>query len=177
MEVTKFAVMILFASCMSAAWAVPAFEGVTFDKQSTLCNAINTRATVVPDGSGISVLFDKMQIEAGGKSREHDRMRCDMTLKFAAKLDAPVTIQMDVRGDVDLTGGGAASATVAMHGRKQMLNFDMKDDAGFHRVMVNLPKGAKKLDMTFEASAKGDSPDSSALIAIDSLEAVFESKP
>ena len=177
MKVTKFALMVLFASCMSAAWAAPAFDSLSFGKQSTRCDSNSTRATTAPDGSAFSILFDKVNAEGGTKIRGRDRARCDVTLKLAAPLNVPATIQMDVRGVIHLTGKGMASATLAMHGRKQMLNFDAKDDAGFHRVMVNLPKGAKKLDMTFEASAKGDSPDSSALIAIDSLEAVFESKP
>lgn len=174
MKVTKFAVMILFASCMSAAWAAPTFESVTFGKLSTRCDTGSARATIVPDGGGISVAFDQMQAQADTRPRGHDRVRCDVSLKLAAPLEEPAAIQMDVRGAIHLTGKGMASATLAMHGHKQALNFDAKDDAGFQRVIVNLPKGAKKLDMTFEASAKGDFPDSSALIAIDSLEAVFE---
>lgn len=180
MERSKLNKLIFALYCtvfFTSAFAQPTFESMTFGKQSTHCDAKSARATVVPDSSGVSVVFDKMQAEAGTKSLGHDRTRCVATLKFTAPLNEPVTIQMDVRGTIYLTGGGAASATVAMHGRKQALNFDAKDDAGFQRVIVNLPKGAKKLDMTFEASAKGTFPDSTALIAIDSLEAVIESKP
>lgn len=164
----------LLACCASTTFAGPMFVSVTFGKRSTGCDAQSARATIVPDGSGISVLFDKMRAEAGTKNHGHDRIRCDVTLKLATPLEAPSAIQMDVRGMVDLTGEGAASATLTMHGRKQTLNFDAKDDAGFQRVIVNLPKGAKKVDLTFEASAKGKFPDSTALIAIDSLDIGFE---
>ena len=173
MKVTKFAVMILFASCMSAAWAAPTFDSVTFGKQSTHCDAKNTRGTVVPDGSGISIFFDKMQIEAGGTAHKHERMRCDVTLKLTAPLDAPVTIQMDVRGMVDLTGGGTASATVTYLGHTEPVRFQWKDDGGIDRIKINLPKGTHQLGLSFEASAKGKFSDSTALIAIDSLEAVL----
>lgn len=169
--------LAIFMLGSTPAFAGPTFESVTFGKQSTHCDAQSARATVVPDGGGISVAFDLMQAQAGAKQRGHDRVRCDVSLKLATPLKELAAIQMDVRGVIHLTGKGMASATLAMHGRKQALNFDAKDDAGFQRVIFNLPKGAKKLDMTFEASAKGDFPDSSALIAIDSLEAVFESKP
>jgi hypothetical protein len=171
------AVLAVLLTCSISAFAGPTFESVIFGKQSTHCDAKSARATVVPDGSGISVLFDKMRAEAGTKNHGHDRIRCDVTLKLATPLEAPSAIQMDVRGMVDLTGEGAASATLTMHGRKQTLNFDAMDDAGFQRVIVNLPKGAKKVDLTFEASAKGKFPDSTALIAIDSLDIGVESRP
>lgn len=162
---------------LSTVWAAPAFESMSVGEKSSHCDAQSARETIAPDGRAITILFDKVQAEVGVRMRRHDRARCDIALIFSAPLETPLAIQIDVRGAIYLFGGGTASATVAMHERKQMLNFDMKDDAGFHRVIFNLPEGAKKLDMTFEASAKGDFPDSSALIAIDSLEAVFESKP
>lgn len=161
-------------ACCNSAFAGPMFKNMTFGKQSTHCDASSTRATTAPDGSAFSILFDQMQVQAGTKQLGHNRVRCDVTLNLAAPLEAPSTIQMDVRGAVHLTGTGAASATVTMHGRKQALNFDAMDDAGSQRVIVNLPKGTKKLDMTFEASAKGKFPDSTALIAIDSLDIGFE---
>lgn len=166
-----FAVLLV---CCNSAFAGPMFKSVTFGKQSTHCDASSTRATAAPDGSAFSILFDQMQVQAGTKQRGHDRVRCDVTLNLAAPLETPSAIQMDVRGAIHLTGKGAASATVAMHGRKQALNFDAMDDAGFQRVIVNLPKGAKKLELSFEASAKGQFPESTALIAIDSLDIGFE---
>ena len=157
-------------------FAAPAFDSLSFGKQSTRCDSNSTRATTAPDGSAFSILFDKVMAEGGTKMRGHGSVRCDVMLKFAAPLEAPAAIQMDVRGAIHLTGRGIASATLTMHGHKQALNFDAKDDAGFQRVIANLPKGAKKLDMTFEAFAKGQYPDATALIAIDSLEVVFEQK-
>lgn len=166
-----FAVLVLGST---PAFAGPTFESVTFGKQSTHCNAGSARATVVPDGSGISILFDKMQAQSGVKGREQLNVRCDVTLNLAAPLEAPATILMDVRGAIHISGYGTASATVALQGHKQALRFDAKGADGVQRLTINLPKGAKKLDMTFEASAQGKQPDSSALAAIDSLDIGFE---
>lgn len=159
---------------LSTVWAAPAFESMSVGEKSTHCDAQSARETIAPDGRAITILFDKVQAEVGVRMRRHDRARCDIALIFSAPLETPLAIQIDVRGAIYLFGGGTASATVTMHGRKQALNFDAKDDAGFHRVMVNLPKGAKKLELSFEASAKGQFPESTALIAIDSLDIGFE---
>lgn len=174
--VMRMATMAALMLCCVSAFAGPTFESVTFGKQSTHCDAKSARATVVPDGGGISIFFDKMQIEAGGTAHKHERMRCDVTLKLTAPLDAPVTIQMDVRGMIHLTGGGAASASVTYLGHTEPVRFQWKDDDGIDRISIRLPKGAQQLGLSFEASAKGKFPDSTALIAIDSLDIVLKEK-
>jgi hypothetical protein len=96
-----------------------------------------------------------------------------VTLKLAAPLDAPETVQMDVALQSLLSEGASASATVEMLGHKQALNLDaMKNRNGVfsQRVTANLPKGAQKLDMIFELSIKGGVPGSSSRISIDELD-------
>lgn len=44
------------------------------------------------------------------------------------------------------------------------------------RMTIKLPKGARQLDFSIEAAAHGEPPDSTAIIAIGSLDIVFERK-
>ena len=169
---------LIFALCCVAfptlAFAGPTFESVTFGKQSTHCDAKNASRTIVLDGRGVSVFFDKMLIEVGSKASGTERMRCDVTLKLAAPLEAPAVIQIDVRGDSLLSGKGTTAATFSMLGRKEEINFHPMDDAGVQRFSATLPKGARQLDFTIEASAQGAYPNSTALIFIGSLDIGFE---
>lgn len=168
---------IAFATLLlgsTSAFAGPTFESVTFGKQSTHCDAKNASRTIVLNGRGVSVFFDKMLIEVGSKVSGTEHMRCDVTLKLAAPLEAPAVIEIDVHGDSLLSGKGTTSATFTMLGRKEELRFQWKDDAGVDRMVAQLPKGAQQLDFTIEASAQGAYPDSTALIFIGSLDIGFE---
>jgi len=162
--------------CSTTAFAGPTFESVTFGKQSTHCDAKNASVSIMLEGRGIIIGFDKMLIEIGSKASGTERMRCDVTLKLAAPLEAPAVIQIDVRGDSLLSGKGATAATFTMLGRKEEINFHPMDDAGVQRFSAKLPKGAGQLDFTIEASAQGTYPESTALIFIGSLDIVFERK-
>jgi hypothetical protein len=160
--------------CSDPAFAGPTFESVTFGKHSTHCDTKNASVSIKHEGRGIIVGFDKMLIEVGSKASGTEHMRCDVTLKLAAPLDAPAVIQIDVRGDSLLTGKGTTAATFTMLGRKEEINFHPIDDAGVQRFSAKLPKGARQLDFTIEASAQGSYPDSTALIFIGSLDIGFE---
>ena len=160
--------------CSTLAFAGPTFESVTFGKLSTHCEAKNTLVNIVPDGSGISLQFGNLQARAGMNAVEPNRVRCDLSLKLAEPLEAPASIQAGVSGLLQLAGHGAASASISLNGHKQRLRFDAKDADGFDRVTVTLPKGVNKLDISFEAVATSESPNSTALVAIDSLDVEIE---
>lgn len=160
--------------CSTTAFAGPTFESVTFGKHSTHCDAKNASVSIKHEGRGIIVGFDKMLVEVGSKASGTEHMRCDVTLKLAAPLEAPAVIEIDVHGDSLLSGKGATEATFTMLGRKDQLRFQWKDDAGVDRMTAKLPKGAWQLDFTIEASAQGTYPDSTALIFIGSLDIGFE---
>lgn len=170
------AALAVLLLCSASAFAGPTFESVTFGKQSTHCDAKNASVSIMLEGRGIIVGFDKMLIEIGSKVSGTERMRCDVTLKLAAPLEAPAVIQIDVIGDSLLSGKGATAATFTMLGRKEEINFHPIDDAGVQRFSAQLLKGARQLDFTIEASAQGAYPDSTALIFIGSLDIVFERK-
>ncbi|MEI7457453.1 MAG: hypothetical protein WCK93_12095 [Nitrosomonadales bacterium] len=160
--------------CSAPAFAGPTFENVTFGKQSTRCDDSNSSRSIVLDGRGIIVGFNKVRAKVSEKNPEHDAARCDVTLKLAAPLEAPAVIQIDVSGVDRAKGKGAASATVTYLGRTEPLRFQWKDDAGIDRISAKLPQGALQLDLSFEIMADGQYPDSTALIHIDSLDIVFE---
>jgi hypothetical protein len=162
--------------CSAPAFAGPTFESVTFGKQSTRCDESNTSRTIVLDGRGASVFFNKLRAKVGEKNPAHDAARCDVTLKLAAPLDAPAVIQIDVSGVDRAKGNGATSATATYLGRKEVINFHPIDDVGVQRINAKLPKGAQQLDLSFEITADGQYPDSTALIHIDSLDIGFERK-
>ena len=61
--------------CSTLAFAGPTFESVTFGKQSTHCDAKNASRSIVLDGRGVSVFFDKMLIEVGSKASGTERKR------------------------------------------------------------------------------------------------------
>jgi len=161
-------------ACCNSAFAGPTFESVMFGKQSTHCDAKNSSVSIMLEGRGIIVGFDKMLIEVGSKTSGTEHMRCDVSLKLAAPLEASAVVQIDVHGDSLLSGKGTTSATFTILGRKEEINFHPMDDAGVQRFSVKLPKGAGQLDFTIEASAQGTYPDSTALIFIGSLDIVFE---
>lgn len=160
--------------CSASAFAGPTFESVTFGAQSTRCDDSNSSHSIVLEGRGIIVGFNKLRAKVGEKNPEHDAARCDVTLKLAAPLEAPAVIQIDVTGVDRVKGNGAASASVTYLGRTEPLRFQWKDDAGIDRINAKLPKGAQQLDLSFEITADGQYPDSTALIHIDSLDIVFE---
>jgi len=172
----RFWIVVLsaFTLCSASAYAGPTYENVTFGKQSTHCDAKNASVSIMLEGRGIIVGFDKMLIEVGSKANGTERMRCDVTLKLAAPLEASAVIQIDVHGDSLLSGKGTTSAIFTMLGRKEAINFHPMDDAGVQRFSAKLPKGAQQLDFTIEASAQGTYPDSTALIFIGSLDIGFE---
>ena len=169
---TVVSAVLLFGS--APAFAGPTFESVTFGKHSTHCDAKNASVSIKHEGRGIIVGFDQMLVEVGSKASGTEHMRCDVTLKLAAPLEAPAVIEIDVHGDSLLSGKGATEATFTMLGRKEQLRFQWKDDAGVDRMTAKLPKGAWQLDFTIEASAQGAYPDSTALIFIGSLDLGFD---
>lgn len=170
----RIVIMAVLMLCSASAFAEPKFESVTFGKHSTHCDEKNASVSIMLEGRGIIVGFDKMLIEVGSKASGTERMSCDVTLKLAAPLEAPAVIEIDVHGDSLLSGKGTTSATFTMLGRKEQLRFQWKDDAGVDRMTAKLPKGAQQLDFTIEASAQGTYPDSTALIFIGSLDIGFE---
>ena len=174
--VIRIVTMAALMVCSVSACAEPTFESVTFGKQPTRCDESNTSRTIKHEGRGIIVGFNKVRAKVGKKNPEHDAARCDVTLKLAAPLEAPVVIQFDVHGDFWVTGNGTTTAFVTMLGRREVLNFHPMDDAGVQRFSAKLPKGAQQLDFTIEIAAIGKHPDSTALIFVDSLDIGFEQK-
>ncbi len=167
---------LLVVACLlgvSTAWASPAFKSVEFVRHSTKCSAGNAGVTLVPDGSGVSVLFGGLKAEATSRKRDHDRLRCDVIFKLAAPVDAPTRIQLDVRGAISVVGKARAGASIAIQGRKNTLALDSLDPAKTSFV-TTIPKGAKKLEISFTGFAKGKYPASSALVAIDSVDVIFK---
>jgi hypothetical protein len=171
--IAAFTILLL---CSASAFAGPTFESVTFGKQSTRCDESNTSRSIVLDGRGVSVFFNKFRAKVSEKNPAQDAARCDVVLKLVAPLEAPAVIQVDVRGVDRVKGNGATSATVTYLGRTEPLRFQWKDDAGIDRISAKLPKGAQQLDLSFEITAEGQYPDSTALIHIDSLDIGFERK-
>lgn len=172
----RIAAMVALGLCSISAFAGPMFESVTFGKQSTRCDESNSSHSIVLEGRGIIVGFNKLRAKVSEKNPEHDAARCDVTLKLAAPLEAPAVIQIDVRGVDRAKGNGATTATVTYMGRTEPLRFQWKDDAGIDRINAKLDKGAQQLDLSFEITADGQYPDSTSLIHIDSLDIVFERK-
>lgn len=172
----RTAAMVALLICSAPAFAAPIFESVTFGKQSTRCDEGNTSRTIVLDGRGASVFFNKLRAKVGEKNPAHDTARCDVTLKLAAPLEAPAVIQVDVRGVDQVKGNGVASAIVTYLGSTEVINFHPMDDVGVQRISAKLDKGAQQLDLSFEITAEGQYPDSTALIHIDSLDIGFERK-
>jgi hypothetical protein len=91
-------------------FAGPTFESVTFGKQSTRCDASNSGGTIVLEGRGASVFFNKLRAKISEKNPVHDAARCDVTLKLTATLEAPAVILIDVHG-VDLWAVRSATVT------------------------------------------------------------------
>ena len=172
----RTAAMAALMLCSASAFAGPTFESVTFGKQSTRCDESNTSRSIMLEGRGIIVGFNKLRAKVSEKNPAHDTARCDVTLKLAAPLEAPAVIQIDVSGVDRIKGKGVVSATVIYLGRKEVINFNPMDDVGVQRISAKLDKGAQQLDLSFEITADGQYPDSTSLIHIDSLDIVFERK-
>lgn len=171
MRVVAMAALML---CCVSAFAGPMFESVTFGAQSTRCDESNTSRSIMLEGRGIIVGFNKFRAKVSEKNPAHDSARCDVTLKLAVPLEAPAVILIDVHGVDRVKGKGAASATVTYLGRTEVINFHPMDDVGVQRISAKLDKGAQQLDLSFEITADGQYPDSTALIHIDSLDIGFE---
>lgn len=154
--------------------SIPAFKCVVFKSGSTHCDSRKARASVTDDGNAISVLFDKMKVEGGAKKRGHDRARCELIFKLVSPLEATAEVQFDVRGAVVKIGKGSASAAIEIRGHRQSLVLD-SDNPEANMFITILPKGAKRLNVSLVASAKGKHPESSAMVAIDSIEAIIRS--
>ena len=152
----------------------PTFESVSFGKQSTHCDEKSDSRSIMHEGRSIIVGFNRMKAGVSTKARFPDRVRCDVTLKLTTPLEAPAVIEIDVHGDSRVTGSGTTSATFTMLGRKDEINFHPMDDAGVQRFAAKLPKGAQQLDFSIEATAHGEPPDSTAIIAIGSLDIGFD---
>lgn len=172
--VMRMVTMVALMLCCVSAFAEPTFESVTFGAQSTRCDESNTSRSIMLEGRGIIVGFNKFRAKVSEKNPEHDAARCDVTLKLAAPLEAPAVILIDVSGVDRVKGKGAASASVTYLGRKEPLRFQWKDDAGVDRISAKLDRGAQQLDLSFEITADGQYPDSTALSHIDSLDIGFE---
>ena len=162
----------IFIFGSSLAVAAPAFKDITFGSKSTHCGPADARATTAPDGGVISVLFDKLQAEAGTAKRNHGRVRCDLTLRLASPVDAATKVQLDVRGAINKTARATASSTISIRELAHPLTFSDPDAAGTSRYVTTLPKGARKLSVSFVATARAKNPES-ALVSIDSLDVVF----
>lgn len=174
--VMRMATIAALMLCCVSAFAGTTFDSVTFGKQSTHCDEKSDSRSIMHEGRGVIVGFNRMKAGVSMKARFQDRVRCDVTLKLTAPLEAPVVIEIDVHGDSRVTGNGTASATFSAQGRTEQLRFQWKDDAGVDRMTIKLPKGARQLDFSIEATAHGEPPDSTAIISIGSLDIGFEQK-
>ena len=150
----------------------PAFKDITFGNKSTHYGSAKTRATVAPDGSAISVLFDKMQAQAGMTKRSSHRIRCDLTLRLVSPVETATEILLDLRGAIIKTNRSTVSTTILIHKRARPLTFSDNDTKGCSRFVINLPKGARKFSVSIIATARAKHPES-AIVAIDSLDVAF----
>lgn len=150
----------------------PAFKGITFGNQSTHNGPANTKITVAPDGGAISVLFDRMQAQAGTKNRSSSQKYCDLTLRLVSPVEAATEILLDVRGAIIKTNRSSISSTILIHKRARPLTFSDPDAKGRSRFVITLPKGARKFSVSIIATAKAKHPES-AIVAIDSLDVAF----
>jgi len=150
----------------------PAFKNVTFVNKSTHSGSANTKTTVAPDGSAISVLFDKMQAQAGMTKRSSHRIRCDLTLRLVSPVEAATEILLDVRGAIIKTNRSTVSATILIHKRARPLTFSDPDTKRCSRFVISLPKGARKFSVSIFATARAKHLES-AIVAIDSLDIAF----
>ncbi|RFC31894.1 MAG: hypothetical protein DID91_2727703848 [Candidatus Nitrotoga sp. MKT] len=150
----------------------PAFKGITFGNQSTHSGSANTRVTVVPDGTAVSVLFDKMQAQAGTVKRSGSHIRCDLTLRLVSPVEAVTEILLDVWGAIIKTDRSTVSSTILIHKRARPLTFSGPDTKGCSRYVISLPKGTCKIGVSIAATARAKHPES-AIVAIDSLDVVF----
>ena len=155
--------------------SIPAFKCVVFGQNSGRCDSGNARASITDDGNAIAVLFDKMKVEAGTKARGHDRMCCNLTFKLASPLEAAAEVRLELGGAIVMVGKGTASAFIVIRGHRQALGLDraVPETSTF---VTTLPKGAKKLDVSIVASAKGKYPQSSAMVEVDSVDAIIRPK-
>jgi hypothetical protein len=150
----------------------PAFKGITFGNQSTHSGPANTRVTVAPDGAAVSVLFDKMQAQAGTAKRSSNHIRCDLTLRLVSPVKAATEILLDVWGAIIKTDHSTVNSTILIHKRARPLNFSDPDMKGCSRYVISLPKGTCKIGVSIAATARAKHPES-AIVAIDSLDVTF----
>ncbi|CAH1904557.1 conserved hypothetical protein [Candidatus Nitrotoga sp. HW29] len=150
----------------------PAFKDVTFGNESTHSNPANTKATVAPDGSAISILFDRMQAQAGTTKQSSSHIRCDLTLILVSPIQDTTEILLDVRGSIIKTDRSTVSSTILIHKRARPLTFSDPDANGRSCYAVTLPKGAYKFNVSIAATAKAKYPES-AVVAIDTLDVTF----
>ena len=97
---------------LSPAWAWAAGE-VRIDQPSSIqgnaCNPSNMRATLSPDGSAVSLLFDEFIAEAGGSKDSIDRRTCivDIPVNVAPGYQVAISA-VDYRGFLALPKLGYA---------------------------------------------------------------------
>ena len=123
-------------------------------------------------GCAISVLFDKMQAQAGTTKRSSHHIRCDLTLRFVSPVEAATEILLDVGGAIIKTNRSTVSSTILIHKRARPLTFSPSDTKGHSHFVITLPKGARKLSVIIIATARAQHPES-AIVAIDSLDVTF----
>ena len=150
----------------------PTFKDITFGSPSAQCSPRDTRATVSPDGGAISVLFDKMQAQAGAMKRSSNQVYCDLTLRLVSPVDVTTEVQLDVGGAINKTDRATVSSTIFICNLAHRLTFNA---AGTARYVTTLPKGTRKLSVSIAATARAKYPES-AIISIDSLDVTFNKR-
>ena len=117
MKVLSFKTLGLFGwMCSSAGWAatgsdlrlgMPSYAG-------TGCPSGSASATLSPDGSALSVLFDQFTAEAGGTTgRSMDRKSCDVAIPVQIPQGLSISLyKVDYRGFTGIPVGGSASFNV-----------------------------------------------------------------
>ena len=153
----------------------PAFKDITFGNPSAQCSPRDTRATVTPDGGAISVLFDKMQAQAGAVKRSSSQVYCDLTLRLVSPVDTTTEVQLNIGGAINKTDRATVSSTIFIRNLAHRLTFNGPDAAGTARYVTTLPKGARKLSVSIAATARAKYPES-AIISIDSLDVTFNKR-
>ncbi|WP_239796045.1 hypothetical protein [Candidatus Nitrotoga arctica] len=146
----------------------PAFKGITFGNQLTDSGPVNAKVTVAPDGSAVSVLFDKMQAQAGTAKRSSSHIRCNLTLRLVSPVEAAAEIHLDVREAMIKRNCSTVSSTILIHKRARPLTFSDPDTQGHSCYVVTLLKVTRKLSVSIVATARAKYPES-AIVAIDSL--------
>lgn len=146
---------------------------------NSACAGSTMTATLAPDNSALSVLRSAKFLEVGGKSLRASA-RCAFDVRFSEALKAPQTVQVFIRGDVFKTAASTIHYGVDFGGRyRYQVEYavgsvvDGSQSLPTGAYLVNVPAGARGLQVVVSGDAKAADDKNSAMAAIDSFDFSF----